>query len=78
MKRPSGWALGTVRKDVIFNKRYEMKGRDPFSCLIIGEGTLPMRCAELLLHRGLKINGIISSDAAITHALGKGKRDAPY
>lgn len=42
-----------------------MQSRDPFSCFIIGEGTLPLRCAELLFDRGLKINGIISSDAAI-------------
>ena len=36
-----------------------------FSCFIIGEGTLPIQCAEVLLHRGHKICGIISSDPSI-------------
>ena len=42
-----------------------MQSRDPLSCFIIGEGTLPIRCAEILLNRGLKIDGIVSSDATI-------------
>jgi methionyl-tRNA formyltransferase len=36
-----------------------------FSCFIIGEGSLPIQCAEILLHRGHEICGIISSDATI-------------
>ena len=36
-----------------------------FSCFIIGEGSLPIRCAEVLADRGHTILGAISSDAAI-------------
>ena len=36
-----------------------------FSCFIIGEGTLPIQCAEILLDREHAIYGIISSDAAV-------------
>ncbi|MBE0540494.1 MAG: amino acid adenylation domain-containing protein [Verrucomicrobia bacterium] len=35
-----------------------------FSSCIIGEGTLPVQCAEILLRRGHRIRGIISPDAA--------------
>src|SRR5258708_26570874 len=37
-----------------------------FSCFIIGEGTLPVRCAEILLDQGHTIYGIISSDEAVS------------
>ena len=40
---------------------------NPFSCFIIGEGTLPIQCAEVLLDRGHKICGIISPDATVNH-----------
>ncbi len=36
-----------------------------FSCFIIGEGTLPIQCAEILLDREHTIYGIISSDVAV-------------
>jgi len=36
-----------------------------FSCFIIGEGILPIRCAEILLDRQHMIYGIISSDVAV-------------
>ena len=36
-----------------------------FSCFIIGEGTLPIQCAEILLDRQHMIYGIISSDVAL-------------
>ena len=36
-----------------------------FSCFIIGEGTLPIRCAEILLDQEHTIYGIISSDLAV-------------
>ncbi|MFL5692305.1 MAG: formyltransferase family protein, partial [Ktedonobacteraceae bacterium] len=36
-----------------------------FSCFIIGEGTLPIQCAEILLGREHIIYGIISSDIAV-------------
>ena len=36
-----------------------------FSCFILGEGTLPIRCAEILLERGHTIYGVISSDPAV-------------
>ncbi len=34
-----------------------------FSCFIVGEGTLPIRCAEILLERGHHVSGVISDDA---------------
>jgi len=40
--------------------------QNQFSCFLIGEGTLPIQCAELLLERGHKILGVISSDASIS------------
>jgi surfactin family lipopeptide synthetase A len=36
-----------------------------FSCFILGEGTLPIRCAEILLERGHTIYGMISSDPTV-------------
>lgn len=36
-----------------------------FSCFIIGEGTLPIQCAEILLSRGHEIYGVISPDALL-------------
>src|SRR5207248_2666882 len=36
-----------------------------FHCFIIGEGSLPIRCAELLLSRGHQICGVISADPGI-------------
>jgi amino acid adenylation domain-containing protein len=33
-----------------------------FSCFLIGEGTLLIRCAEILVNRGHAIHGVISSD----------------
>src|SRR5437588_9696410 len=36
-----------------------------FSCFIIGEGLLPIQCAEILLERGHTIYGMISSDVVI-------------
>ncbi len=33
-----------------------------FSCFLIGEGTLLIRCAEILVNRGHAVNGVISSD----------------
>jgi methionyl-tRNA formyltransferase len=47
-----------------------------FSCFIIGEGTLPIQCAELLLEKGHQIFGVISSDASIS-SWAKGK-DIPH
>jgi amino acid adenylation domain-containing protein len=43
-----------------------MYTQNQFSCFIIGEGTLPIQCAELLLERGHEILGVISSDASIS------------
>ncbi len=37
-----------------------------FSCFIVGEGTLPIRCAEILLDHEHTIFGIISSDAVVS------------
>lgn len=36
-----------------------------FSCLIVGSGTLPIRCAEILLRGGNEICAIASSDAEV-------------
>jgi folate-dependent phosphoribosylglycinamide formyltransferase PurN len=36
-----------------------------FSCFILGEGILPIRCAEILLDREQTLYGIISSDVAV-------------
>ncbi len=36
------------------------------TCFVIGEGTLPIQCASLLLERGHQIFGIISPDALIS------------
>lgn len=36
-----------------------------FTSFIVGEGTLPIRCAELLLERGHTIHGMITSDETI-------------
>jgi amino acid adenylation domain-containing protein len=37
----------------------------PLDCFVIGEGTLPIRCAELLLAAGYQILGIISLDTTL-------------
>ena len=42
-----------------------MQSLNQFSCFIIGSGTLPIQCADILLHRGHEIYGIVSSDAAL-------------
>jgi hypothetical protein len=39
-----------------------MYTQNQFSCFLIGEGTLPIQCAELLLERGYEILGVISSE----------------
>jgi len=43
-----------------------MNTHSTFSCFIIGEGSLPVRCAEILLDQGHTIYGIISSDEAVS------------
>jgi amino acid adenylation domain-containing protein len=53
-----------------------MYTQNQFSCFLIGEGTLPIQCGELLLERGHKIFGVISSDALIS-SWAKGK-DIPH
>jgi methionyl-tRNA formyltransferase len=40
--------------------------QNQFSCFLIGEGTLLIQCAELLLERGHQIFGVISPDASIS------------
>ena len=42
-----------------------IRNQNKFSCFIIGEGTLPIQCAELLLNKGYTLYGIISSDILI-------------
>ncbi|MTJ18651.1 non-ribosomal peptide synthetase [Dolichospermum sp. UHCC 0299] len=39
--------------------------QNKFNCFIIGEGTLPIQCAEILINQGHVIYGIISADASI-------------
>jgi methionyl-tRNA formyltransferase len=43
-----------------------MPSQYPFSCFLMGEGTLPIQCAELLLERGHQILGIVSPDKSIS------------
>ena len=38
---------------------------DKFTSFIIGDGTLPIRCGELLLAKGHQIFGIVSSDTSV-------------
>lgn len=40
--------------------------KNKLSCFIIGEGTLPIQCAKLLLNRGYTLYGIISFDTSIS------------
>lgn len=40
--------------------------RNQFTCFLIGEGTLPIQCAELLLKQGHQIKGVISSDVSVS------------
>src|SRR5687768_16910977 len=42
-----------------------MYKRDPLRCFIVGEGTLPIQCGEILLDRGHEICGVMSRDASI-------------
>lgn len=37
----------------------------PFECVLVGHGTLPLACAEVLLERGNRIRAVISSDPAL-------------
>src|SRR5262245_44155761 len=41
------------------------RGKPMSRCYIIGQGTLPVPCAELLLARGHRLLGLISADAAL-------------
>ena len=36
-----------------------------FSCVIIGGGTMPIRCAEILLRKGHEICAIVSSETEV-------------
>jgi len=42
-----------------------MQVHDKFSCFIIGGGTLPVQCAEILLNHHHELRGIISPDASV-------------
>lgn len=42
-----------------------MKEKSEFSCVIIGGGTLPIRCAETLLNNDCKICAVVSTDARV-------------
>jgi amino acid adenylation domain-containing protein len=44
-----------------------MPDSTPFSCFIIGEGILPIQCAEILIAQGHAIYGVISPDPAVRH-----------
>ena len=41
-----------------------MYTQNQFSCFLIGEETLPIQCAELLLEGGHQILGVISSECS--------------
>jgi amino acid adenylation domain-containing protein len=42
-----------------------MEKKSKFSCVIIGGGTLPIRCAETLLNKDCEIRAVVSSDAQV-------------
>ncbi len=42
-----------------------MSNEPKFQCLIVGEATLPIQCAEILTAQGHEIAGVISPDAAV-------------
>ena len=42
-----------------------MNIHNQFTCFLIGEGTLPMQCGELLLKQGYQIKGVISPDRSV-------------
>lgn len=44
-----------------------IRHQNQLSCFVIGEGTLPIQCAELLLNRGCTLYGIISSHTSISN-----------
>ncbi|HEY0792246.1 MAG TPA: amino acid adenylation domain-containing protein [Chthoniobacterales bacterium] len=46
---------------------------DSFRCMVIGEGTLPIRCGEILRQLGHEIIGVISSDPAIANWAKQGR-----
>jgi amino acid adenylation domain-containing protein len=54
-----------ILKNTDNSKSLPMNKKNGFSCFVIGEGTLPRKCAEILLEKGHKIKGIISPDRAI-------------
>lgn len=50
-----------------------MTQNNGFSCVVIGGGTLPVRCAEILLDGGHEIKALVSSDPEVKRwAVGKG------
>jgi hypothetical protein len=53
-----------------------MYPQNQFSCFLMGEGTLPIQCAELLFERGHEILGLISTERSIS-PWAKGK-DIPH
>ena len=42
-----------------------MTQNNSFSCVVIGGGTLPVRCAEILLDGGHEIKAFVSSDPEV-------------
>ena len=54
-----------VLRNIELVRRKYMDTSNTFSCFMIGEGTLPMQCAEILLDRKHTIYGFISSDVAV-------------
>ena len=53
-----------------------MDNQDTFSCFIIGTGSLPLQCGQLLVERGHQIRGVISSDVE-SEAVGNVTRHSP-
>jgi amino acid adenylation domain-containing protein/non-ribosomal peptide synthase protein (TIGR01720 family) len=50
----------------VMDNRQPTTDDELFSCVIIGEGTLPLQCAEILLGRGHAICAVISPDARLS------------
>jgi amino acid adenylation domain-containing protein len=56
--------------------KMSMKRSNKFSCVIVGGGTLLIRCAEILLNRGHEIRVIVSADMDVRRWAGQ--RNLPH
>src|SRR5258706_3358082 len=57
------WANLQLRRTM--DNRQPTTDNEQFSCVIIGEGTLPLQCAEIVLSHGHAVRGVVSPDARL-------------